>query len=476
MRQGVRTALDLVTSLGLPAVYLLYVYVVLVAPKSVTDGFWAFFFFDELPSWVRFSAALAPLLVPLVLATGVPGALGRWMAPMRSERLQSLFVWLAAVCALLIFWNFRERRYWGDGPTIVGLFNGSIGRGAIAEVFYWVHALDYLLGVALMKLTQAAWGWPAWEALALLSVLAGVGFVLLLAPTARSLASTRYGRAFVFCLPLTMGASQLWFGHIEHYPRVTVFMLATMLTAVRYLQKGRGAWAVFLVATVTLTAHPLSLCLAPGLCLLPFLGPHGVRGRFGFWVRALVPALVYLAGFFVVSRLLGAGDVVLNPWGMRFYVLPEEFTAIHVWNVLQNWLLTAPLGAALIGFDALRLKRAWRDPIFAILAVWTLSFVPFTLLFNHGMARLREWSLFAPAALPFALFVAYGHARYAEQAHSARVRGLAALVLSASFTIPWVASNYLHDKRPALQVAGNESDQENIRRGILTPTRNAMRP
>jgi len=83
--------------------------------------------------------------------------------------------------------------------------------------------------------------------------------------------------------------------------------------------------------------------------------------------------------------------------------------------------------------------------------VWTLSFVPFTLLFNHGMARLREWSLFAPAVLPFALFVAYGHVRHVEQAGSARIRGISALVLSASFTVPWVASNHLHDKRPALQ-------------------------
>jgi len=81
-------------------------------------------------------------------------------------------------------------------------------------------------------------------------------------------------------------------------------MLATMLLAVRYLQQGRGAWAVFLVATITVTAHPLSLCLWGGLCLLPFLGPHGMSGRLGFWARALVPALVYLAGFFVASRLL----------------------------------------------------------------------------------------------------------------------------------------------------------------------------
>jgi len=47
---------------------------------------------------------------------------------------------LVAGCALLVFWTFRERRHWGDGPTIVGLFSGTIGRGAIAEVFYWVHA------------------------------------------------------------------------------------------------------------------------------------------------------------------------------------------------------------------------------------------------------------------------------------------------------------------------------------------------
>jgi hypothetical protein len=74
------------------------------------------------------------------------------------------------------------------------------------------------------------------------------------------------------------------------------------------------------------------------------------------------------------------------------------------------------------------------------------------------------------------VLVAYAHVRVAESGRPAVLRSVAAVALSASFAVPWIASNHLLPKRPALQVAGNESDQENIRRGILTPTRNALRP
>jgi len=458
------------------AVWLAYGWVVLAAPKSVTDGFWAFFFFDELPRWARFVCVLAPPVAVLAAAWWLAARRPRQAGPVASRGRRWLLMALAALAAFWLFWSFRESRIWGDAPTIVGLFDGRIGRGAIAEVFFWVHPLDYLMVLGVLKATGALWGWPARTAFALAAALAGACFVLLLFATARRLAATSYGRAFVVAFPLSMGAAALWFGHVEHYSRVSMLILATILAALRYLQEGRGAWLVFLVGALTITTHPLSIGVLPGLGLLPLLGPHGIRGRLGFWARALLPALAYVAALVLVARALGAGPFQLNPWRMRFFLLPEELTRIHLWNVFQNWLLVAPLGVALVAIDPLRVRGIWRDPVFLLLLVITLSFVPFTLLFNHGMARLREWSEFAPPAVPLALLFAYGHVRRAESTGVPKLRGVAAVALSLSFTVPWVASNHLFPKRPALQVAGNESDQENIRHGILTPTRNALQP
>jgi hypothetical protein len=457
-------------------VWLVYAWIVLLAPKSATNGFWAFFFFDELPRWVSLAAVLVPPAVVLALACSPIASRGLRERPDSSRVRRWLFTGLVALAAFCTFWTFQEWRLWGDAPTIVGIFDGRIGRGALADGLYWVHPLDYLTVIGLLKVTGALWGWSARESFALASALAGAAFVLLLLPTARRLAATAGGRAFVVAFLSSMGASQLWFGHVEHYTRVTMLMLATILAAVRYLQTGRGAWLVFLVAALSITTHPLSIGILSGLCLLPVLGPHGLRGRAGFWAMSLAPAAAYVFGLVLLSRALGAGRFQHNPWGMRFLLLPSELTFIHVWNVLQTWLLTAPLGVALVGLDVLRVRRWWKDPVFAVLLAMVAAFVPFTLLFNHGMARLREWSVFAPAALPLAVLVAYAHVRVAESGRPAVLRSVAAVALSASFAVPWIASNHLLPKRPALQVAGNESDQENIRRGILTPTRNALRP
>jgi hypothetical protein len=456
-------------------IYLLFAYIVFFASKSTTDGWWAFFFFDELPGWVRIASVGAPLGLLLALKLAPVDAIKKRLPRKSSKVRRTLLLSMMGLLAALIFWTFREHRLWGDGPTLVGVVDGRIGKGAIAEIFYWTKPLDHLLAVGAVKLLHAAWGWPTKKVLALLSVLSGAGFVLLLYPTARRLASSAYGRFLVFCLPLTMGASQLWFGHIEHYSRVTALLLATMLASVRYLQTGRAAWAAPLLGAVTITAHPLSLCLVPGLCVLPLLGPEGVRKRLRVWTTAVIPALGYLAAFFVVSRHLGAGPVLLNPWKIRFVLYPRELTSIHLWNVFQNWLLTAPLGLAVIGADFLRTKRYWRDPVLAALFVFSASFFSFTLLYNHGLGRLRDWSLFAPSALPLCLLAAYGHVRRDERSRPAVLRGAFALALSTAFTVPWVASNHVHNKRPPIQIAGNESDHENIRRGVFMPTQKAFR-
>jgi hypothetical protein len=457
-------------------IYVLFAYVVLFATKSATNGWWAFFFFDELPHWVRVVSAAAPLGLILSWRFVPIDAIEKRVLRRPRKGRRALLIAATTLIAAAIFWTFREQRLWGDGPTLVGVINGSIGKGAIAEIFYWTKPLDHLLAVGAMKLMHAAWGWPTKKVLALLSVLSGAGFVLLLYPTARRLASSAYGRFFVFCMPLTMGAGQLWFGHIEHYSRVTTLLLATMLAAVRYIQTGRAAWAAPLLGAVTITAHPLSLCLVPALCALPFLGPGDARKRLRLWTLAVMPALGYLLAFFIVSRHLGAGPVLLNPWKIRFALYPSELTSIHLWNVFQNWLLTAPLGLAMIGLDLLHVRKFWRDPVIVMLCILSGSFFAFTLLYNHGLGRLRDWSLFAPAALPLCMLAAHGHARRAEHARSVVLRGAFAFVLSSAFTIPWVASNHLNNKRPPIQIAGNESDHENIRRGVFMPTRSAFQP
>lgn len=457
-------------------IYVLFAYVVLLASKSATDGWWAFFFLDELPGWVRFVSIGAPLVSLLVLRFMPIGAVVKRIPRGQSRVRHVLLLVATALIAASIFWTFRERRLWGDGPTIVGVIDGRIGRGAITEVFYWTKPLDHLLAVGAVTITRRLWDWPTKNALALLSVLSGAAFIPLLCSVARRLARSAYGRLFVFCFPLTMGAGQLWFGHIEHYSRVTTLLLATLLAVVYYLQTGRAAWAAPFLGAVTITAHPLSLCLAPGLCVLPFLGPQSACGKFRIWLPAFMPALGYLLAFFLLSHGLGAGAVLLNPWKIRFILHPGELTSIHLWNVFQNWLLTAPLGLAVVGLDLFRTKNLWRDPVFVMLAVFSASFFAFTLLYNHGLGRLRDWSLFAPAALPLCLLVAYGHARRAGGDHSVKLRGVFAIALSITFTVPWVASNHIHKKRPAIQIAGNESDHENIRRGIFTATQKAFQP
>jgi len=72
-----------------------------------------------------------------------------------------------------------------------------------------------------------------------MNCLAGGIFVGALFAFASRLGRTLYDRFFIFAFTLSMGAVQLFFGHVENYSLVTLVMLLFMLAGVQYL-KGVG--------------------------------------------------------------------------------------------------------------------------------------------------------------------------------------------------------------------------------------------
>jgi len=242
---------------------------------------------------------------------------------------------------------------------------------------------------------------------------------------ANRLGQTSFDRFFIFAFTLSMGAVQLFFGHVENYTLVTMLMLLFILTGVQYL-KGLGSLYV--------AAHPLAVFLLPALISLSFL--RTPREPWKNIFLAVLPGIVFLVSFYIVCRLLGAPQIVLgfNQFGddtSVFLPIRQALEYRHVRDVIQNFLLILPLGIWGIALDLIRMKPAVRrDPIALFLLINSLSFLAYAFFFNQKLHRLMDWDLFAPAALPITLALGYLYVSLRPDDSTKKGIGLYAILFS----------------------------------------------
>ena len=437
------------------ATLVLGVLVFVVAPHSPWP-FWSLLFFRDYPWPLQLAFVLAPAVLTVGLGRAVTVAARRIPARVPGTRATALLS--MALASLAVFWLLRERRHWGDAAYTIDILEGRADVGPLGR-YFWKEPLDRLLSVLFTSAGRSLLGWGAEASVALMSALAGSAFVVALWLASARLGRTGPGRLFAFGLTLSMGASQLFFGHVENYTLVTLLMMMFFREGLEALTTG-GSWIpVWLWAAVAVTAHPLASFLIAPLLALPLLRespptPVALR-RFAF---AALPGLAYLGLFYAFCRALGALplEIGVNRFGEAspvFLGLSEALSARHLWDVAQNYLLTLPAGAlvVLIQWRRRRGEADRRDAASVFLGVAALSFLVFS-LFMHGiLRRRRDWDLFAPAALPVALLAARLLAGRLERGRSTPLLAFFLVLFSLAVSGPWIVSNWLD--RPAASAA-----------------------
>ena len=413
--------------------------------KSPSSGLWSFFFYKELPAWLRLSFVLSPALLTIAacyLTKRIPNSV-TWFERQRVRPI--ILICGAFVISFGLFWLLREHRYWGDAISTIKILEGEHTVKPLGS-FFWKEPLDRILAVLFYDIFHGLGNWGAAQSIALMSCLAGGIFVSALFVLAARLGQTIYDRFFIFAFTLSMGAVQLFFGHVENYTLVTLFMLLFMLAGVQYLKGAAPLYMAVLLAAVAAAAHPLAIFLLPALMSLPFI--RMPREPWKNIFQAVLPGLAFLTGFYVICRLLGAPQIVigLNQFGDDRNVFLPVLQALkyrHVRDVIQNYLLILPLGVWVIAIDLIRTKPGvHRDPIALFLLINSLSFLVFALFFNQKLDRLMDWDLFAPAALPITLTAGYLYVSLRPNDSEKKGIGLYAILFSLAFTVPWVLSNY----------------------------------
>lgn len=356
--------------------------------------------------------------------------------------------WRGALLFGLLFTLFfvllRERVLWGDARSTIRILEGRARVGPLG-IYFWKEPADRLLAMLFHEIAARWFGRGAGWGIALMNSLAGAGAVLAILRVARALRLDRGGELFAACSLLTMGASQLFFGHVENYTLVYLGILVFCWLALESLHGRVALWAPLAVAAVSLTTHGLAVFLLPAVVYLWLRAPAATGAR---WLAPL-PGTLYLVVFYLFARWLGAGPL---PIGVNSFADNETLllspavalSAAHLSGVAQGMLRTGSLGTWLLVVFVLR-PGAWTrlDVAGRLLWVNAVSFVAFAVFLNGTLERSRDWDLFAAGALPLVLALSSSALREMGGAGSPtfRLATTLALALSGSAVVPWILSN-----------------------------------
>ena len=303
-----------------------------------------------------------------------------------------------------VLWLCRERTYF-LGDQLVWLDNLPAGRD---PVFSEPLAARIWGGFAALLRTLAL---PVDAPhLAILPVGCGVIAMALSWGIVRELTSRPGDRVFALALIATAGVSQLYFGHIESYAVIAVFLLAYILIGIRAAE-GDGSWALLPAALIAAIASHLVLLFLYPSYILATLSRHRRS-----WERvALAFAPLVLAG--VVITILGFGvQDILRPFrtlyagiagggssqeahaGGLTQALVDFVNSIGLVMPVPALLLLARVASARPGSPSLG------SPAQRFLALAAAGGLLAGIALVLGGTSAQDWDLLAVTLIPVALF------------------------------------------------------------------------
>ncbi|HYR52769.1 MAG TPA: tetratricopeptide repeat protein [Candidatus Dormibacteraeota bacterium] len=319
--------------------------------------------------------------------------------------------WLLLVPWAWLLWKLEiKTRFLGDATVwMAGLINGEVNpSNEPLAAALWMGFASVLRSLAF-PITPAT--------VASLSILCGLLAAALLWGIASEIAPRSVSRVIVMGVLATLGLMQLYFGYIESYPVVSVFVLAFLWLGLRRL---RGMDSPFLVAAVlglTIASHLAAVLLLPGYAYLVLREkrPAAVRALLAIFPIAVTAAvLIFLQYPFekLVLALRIATHAVEPGHAATAYTKPYSiFSLDHARDILNGILLAMPVPAMLLLASA----AAWlthrkpaatsgADPGIVFLALAAAPGLLVAWVLVLPVVPAQDWDLTSILLLPLAVF------------------------------------------------------------------------
>lgn len=349
-------------------------------------------------------------------------------------------VWLLPV-ALLLFWLGRERTWYGDAAYKLSLLAQASPQ---TNPYVWKEPLNSLLEYSAAALAVRL-GARIESGIALLSILAGLVFLVAVDLLARRLGRSPWQRAALWLALCATGSSQLWFGHIENYSWSTALALLTLALSSAAVRGCAPLWAVGLAGGAAISMHPQAVFVLPGLLALvqrPRWPRQVTTLALSGAVVPLVTLLVLTVGLRVPLPTLGngfAGDDQL------FWTPAQALAPAQLADVAQNLWLIAPLWPLwLVG--GLWALRVGYDRTLTLLGLAAAGMLFYQFAFQNDLPRAHDWDLYAIGGPVITLWGAAAWLHVLPMLSLASVRAVrhtlgVGLLFALCYSAAWVGVN-----------------------------------
>jgi len=391
--------------------------------------------------WMLLVAAALTMLIFGVKAAELESLLDRFVFPGLHSRIR--FFRIAAFTALylpiaLFAWFLRSRNHFmGDGWAFIEKVQGEFFLYHNEPLDFFIHQV-FQRGLKLFGITGGE------AAYAVLHCLLFPAFLLVCWKVAGQIARGPVERLALWLFVLATAALQFFFGYVESYTLLHLWIAVYLLSGIRHFKSGgrENPWwptVIFLLAAIT---HRSALALLPSLLFLWFerllLSGRIKRYRGSSLIIILVSGLgmvfiLLISNLSFRVPLVGPLDGVDYPYRL--------FSLKHFWDKLNFLLLICPGAVVAAPVLAARWKSLAkiRDPAFVFL-FWSAAGGAFFFLMVNPLLGLRDWDLLSLPALPLACFCGWGLVFLLNKKGSGKTAlfFLAAAVLLHSLTWVWI--------------------------------------
>jgi hypothetical protein len=337
------------------------------------------------------------------------------------------------------FLGLRNQFINPDGMAFSGKFHAEVPvRGAsvshdeILELYvhsrFWYH-------------TNRAFGWTVEYSYQFLSSLAGAIFVVLLLTFAWV---TLHEKRWIILVAGvgSAGFMQLFFGDVENYTLVTTLMLVYLCTGYLYLERQISVIVASGVLAVAVTFHLLAAFLLLSLAYLYLVALQrrqllSVALAAGTLVAIPSAVVVYFNYHGLPFGVIRTSNAFGQAGKLQRFATPS--LKYHSQIISLLFLLFPPLLflAPLVAYRRVGLSRF---NIFLALAV--VVFIGYVFTWRADLGVYNDWNLYAPAALPLAIFFWYNVARSDGLVNKPGI--IAALILTSGIhSYAWIIRNHV---------------------------------
>ena len=287
--------------------------------------------------------------VPLgVLVAGIAIVIFAWQAAARhhlpSPRKRRAGVWravIACVAAFVILWLFRARHdLWGERHAIATAIEHGMLRRPGAPLGTALNWLFY-------RFMNATFIWNGASSSALLSILAGTGFVAAAIGTAGLFSREDDGGGSGAALLVANGFAVVFFGAGGNAPLAALLALLFMYAALRFVRGEIHLIVPVILFPLAVFAQLPTVYLAPAFVYLFWYAYRSPETR-----RQVIPALVTLIACWAALEIVFAAALHGN--GPSRYLISLSAGVIHARSNLihrdvMTHLLTAANGFLILG-------------------------------------------------------------------------------------------------------------------------------